>query len=548
MELQKHPKHSQRKLLFSALVPGPCATWAITLPFGKYFMGREFTPHGYCLSWDPGLVWLHVISDALIFLSYLSIPFTLIYFVRRRRDLPFNWMFVCFGVFIVACGFTHALEIWTLWHADYWLSGVVKAITAAASVPTAVLLVRLVPKALAIPTAGELNAAEEALRVSEEKFRTLVDAANDAIITADVTGTIVDFNRAAEKMFARSKAETIGQPLTVLMPRRFHDAYLRGLERCQQGGAADALGKTLELQGRRCDGTEFPLQLSLASWTAKNQRFFTGVLRDITERVRVENEIREVNRQMEGRNAELAAVNQELESFSYCVSHDLRAPLRAIDGFSLALLQDAEKKLVPEEKQHLDRIRTATARMTRLIDDMLNLARTARHEMVQQTVDLSRLAQEVVIQLRAADPGRSASVVVAPGLVAEGDPQLLRVLLENLIGNSWKFTSKRTDARIEVGVSEHGHERVFVVRDNGPGFDMKYADRLFGVFQRLHRGTEFPGTGIGLASVQRIVHRHGGRIWAEAVPGEGASFYFVLNAANAEPQSARAAARAAGAS
>ena len=370
--------------------------------------------------------------------------------------------------------------------------------------------------------------AEEALYASEEKFRTVVETANDAIVTANIDGKIVDLNRATERMFGRSRTEMTGKPLTILMPDRFKIAHEAGIARYRKTGEAHVLGKTTELTGLRHDGTEFPLQFSIARWTARNEIFFTGVLRDVSAQKQVENEIRELNRRLDHRNSELTLINRELETFSYSVSHDLRAPLRAIDGFSLALLEDAQDKLNPEEQNHLNRIRAAATRMGRLIDDLLGLARTARRDLTLERVNLSLLAEEVVAQLRTTDPDRRAVVVIAPGLTATADLQLLRVVLENLLGNSWKFTSKQREARIELGLWQSHPEHVFFVRDNGSGFDMKYADKLFGAFQRLHSEREFPGTGIGLASAQRIVHRHGGRIWAESKPGEGATFFFKL--------------------
>ena len=233
---------------------------------------------------------------------------------------------------------------------------------------------------------------------------------------------------------------------------------------------------------------------------------------------------------MERRNTELVAVNKELEAFSYSVSHDLRAPLRAIDGFSLALLEDCQDRLGREERARLQRVRAAAARMGQLIDDMLQLARTARCEMIPQTVDLSHLAQEIAFQLQKSEPKRQASFVIAPGLTVEGDRGLLRIVLENLLANAWKFTSRQPDARVELGSHRHDTQEVYFVRDNGVGFDMRYVDKLFGAFQRLHDVTEFPGTGVGLATVQRIIHRHGGRVWAEGMVGQGATFYFILEA------------------
>jgi signal transduction histidine kinase len=379
--------------------------------------GSDFMPHGYCYLWNPGMVWLQVISDGLMALSYYCISVALVYMSRRRRDLPFNWIFWMFALFILGCGTTHVMEVWTVWHASYLAAGMIKAGTAAVSVLTAVMFVPLISKAIALPSAEQLRA-----------------------------------------MNGRLQAE-------------------------------------------------------------------------VAERERVERELRKTLAERDRSAVQLEAANLELEAFTYSVSHDLRAPLRHIGGFSRILAEDFGEAMAPEARKFLGRIEDGVQHMGQLVNALLNLAHVGRYELHLQATRLNEVVEDVVSMLQPEIRDRKVAWRIASLPTAECDPLLIRQVFQNLIANGLKFSRDRECSMIDIDCRSEGDRVVIVVRDNGVGFDMKYADKLFGVFQRLHKAEEFEGTGIGLATVQRILLKHGGLTWAEGEVGKGASFFFSLAAA-----------------
>lgn len=375
--------------------------------------------------------------------------------------------------------------------------------------------------------------AETARVQAELHLRSVAESATDAIISTDRGGQVASWNEGAARMFGFSAAEIIAKPLTLLMPERFHQAHRDGLDRLAAGGQPRIIGQTVELFGVRKGGAEFPIELSLATWQVEGEAYFSGIIRDISERRRIEAELERhrsgLEELVEQRTTALAATSRELEAFAYSVSHDLRAPLRSIDGFSQIILEDYADRLDEKGRGHLDRVRAASQRMGRLIDDLLGLSRVTRREVRPTRIDLSKIAEETVAELRAGDPERDVIVEVQRGLRDRADEGLMRVVLGNLLGNAWKFTARHDRARIEFGARPEGSGRAYFVRDDGAGFDPAYTDKLFGAFQRLHATGEFQGSGIGLATVERIVQRHGGRVWAEGVVEQGATFYFTLS-------------------
>ena len=328
----------------------------------------------------------------------------------------------------------------------------------------------------------------------------------------------------------KSSADTRDIPLVMLTAVEDREAMIQGLG----AGADDYIAKSSDFDLVRA---RVHAQIRRKQFEDETRRIREQLLSAEVEAVEAR-AAREMAEQRAALVAELEAKNEELEAFSYSVAHDLRAPLRSIDGFGLALLEDYADRLDDDGRQYLNYVRESAQQMSQLIDDMLALSRVTRGEFERTRFDLSRIARSVGAELARAAPARRVDFNVADGLTGEGDARLVTIVMENLLGNAWKYSQQRDLAQIEVGVLA-GEPPVFFVRDNGAGFDMAYAGKLFGMFQRLHANSEFEGTGIGLATVQRVIRRHGGRIWADAAPGRGATFFFTLaaDARKGPPQS-----------
>jgi PAS domain S-box-containing protein len=401
----------------------------------------------------------------------------------------------------------------------------------------------------------ERKQAEEALRESEVLFRKLFEdhSAVKLILDPD-TGNIVDANEAAAVFYGWSREQLKQmkiQGINTLPPEEVKKEMekVRAQKRIY-----------FEFRHRRADGSVRDVGVFSSKIETNKRDLLHSIVYDITDRKQAEKEILRLNAELEKDVAErtkelhdsqlallnlvddlnqsaknialanqaLAATNKELEAFSYSVSHDLRAPLRGMDGFSKTLLEDYSDKLDATGKNYLERIRAGTQRMGSLIDDMLKLSQVTRVEFKRESVDLSKMVRTILLTVRRNNPARDVKVSIQKDIIIDGDRHLLEIALTNLIDNAWKFTGKTKNARIEFGTLLKDGKPVIFIRDNGVGFDMAYVDKLFGAFQRLHTTAEFPGTGIGLATVQRVIHRHGGKIWAEGEVGKGATFFFTI--------------------
>jgi signal transduction histidine kinase len=370
--------------------------------------------------------------------------------------------------------------------------------------------------------------------IMEDQAQEIFDTARESLLVLDSLLRVRVANQAFYQTFQASPAETLGRHLfdlgdgqwnvprlrmaiTSIIPR---DAQVRDFEVNSEFGKIGA--KCMLLNARR-----------IGKAGVSSASIFVAI-EDVTEKRLIQKALRQLNldldRRVRERTAQLENTNKELEAFCYSVSHDLRAPLRGIDGFSQELAVSHASQLDELAQHYLARIRTGVQRMSQLIDDLLQLSKITREEMRRDHVNLIELIDSIVDDLRRLEPDRQVTFLVEPGMTAQGDRRLLRLVLENLLANAWKFTSRRPQATIEIGRAMRKHAQiVFFVRDDGVGFDMAFAAKLFGAFQRLHGEREFPGNGIGLATAQRIVHRHGGKIWAESAINHGATFYFTLN-------------------
>ena len=385
----------------------------------------------------------------------------------------------------------------------------------------------------AIRYAVERKRAEEALREERDRAQGYLDVAEVMLLVVDADERVALVNRKGCQTLRYEEEEILGQNwFDRFVPERLRDEVRGVFRRLMAGDVEPVEHHENPVVTKGGEERIIAWHNALLTDEAGNVTGTLSSAEDITERKQAEEQLRRHRDQLEElvaeRTAELTAANRELEAFCYSVSHDLRAPLRSMDGFSQALLEEYGGKLDAQAQDYLQRVRGGSQRMGRLIDDLLDLSRISRQGLRRQPVDLSAMVREIAAGLVQSRPQRQVQFAIADGLVAQADPELVHVMLQNLLDNAWKFTRPHPEATVQFGVTQHDGESAYFVRDDGVGFDMAYADKLFQPFQRLHSEGEFEGTGIGLATVQRIIHRHGGRVWAEGEVERGCTVYFTL--------------------
>ncbi len=510
--------------------------------FFRKIVSPDFLPHGHSFFWEPSLVWLNVISDALITLAYFFIPFTLSYFVRRRSGQELRRPMLMFAIFMYACGTTHLLLVWNVWHSAYWLEGFVKAITAIVSVTTAIFAVRMAPMVLKMAMPNELalvhdslsgeregrRVAEEKLRLllqaqllaSEDKLRVCFEGASQAILGVWSDGYIALVNQRTEEMFGYPRLELLGQELQMLLPERFRAEYTAHRDNFFYAPRVRDLGEGMALIGRRKDGTEFPIEVGLSHVNTPDGALAFGMVNDISERRRAASELEHLN-------DELRRSNVEIEQFAHVASHDLQEPLRMVTSYLQLIERRYADRLDENGKEFIGFAVDGAKRMKALIKDLLELSRAGTYTTKFREVDARSVFENAVDNLKTAIEESGARITADPLPTIVGDPVLLTQVFQNLIANAIKF-QKDGAPRAHISAEQQGAVWIFSIRDNGIGIESQHQDRIFRIFERLHPTEEYSGSGIGLAITRKIVERHGGKIWVESQPGTGSTFHFSI--------------------
>ncbi|MEB3310624.1 MAG: ATP-binding protein [Snowella sp.] len=535
----------------------------------KIFSTGSYIPHGHCYLWQSELIWLHIVSDSLIALAYYSIPLTLVYFVYKRKDLPFDWIFLLFGAFIISCGTTHLMAVWTLWYPIYWLSGILKAITALISIYTAITLVELMPLALALPSPTQLTLMNQQLeqqirdrQQAEEQVRELNRdlEAKVAQRTAELKQSMNQVQDYVERTALAMEAAQMGswdwdlntQKITwshyheILWgdepgtPERTYEDWIRRI-RTEDLSRVEAAVQQAKLNHSNFseeyritweDGTEH--------WMVSYGRYYynyegepfrvMGMVQEITDRKMAEVTLQEQARQLNEINTQLMQTtelvhqrNQELDRFSYIVSHDLKAPLRAVANLSQWIEEDLGEQIPQETQHHFQLLRSRIARMDNLINGLLTYARSGYQSVTVVEFSLNELLLEIIDSLNI--PPHCTVKVPPNPLILKANRLMLSQVFTNLIGNAIKYND-RPDKAVKITAQIQAQDYRFSVADNGPGIPPEYQERIFEIFQTYNDPKQQEGTGIGLAIIKKIIERVGGQIELESKLGTGTIFHF----------------------
>lgn len=482
--------------------------------------GNGFIPQGANFLWEPGLLWLHVLSDLGIALTAFGMGLALLYIRTKRRDLAMRNLYIIFAILSGLTGILALSDIWLMWRVDYLAFGLFRLFYAAVSVWCLMAVLLTVPRALAQPNTKQLSQANEALetlyRQSEESSRTVVDNVLDGIITIDEHDRIRSFNAACEDMFGYQASEVIGQPISLLMPDPTYSEHERYVSEYLPIDAG-----AREVQARRKDGDMFSADLSVSAFEIDGKPHYTGIIRDITRAKQAEAARQALLRR-------LTDSNTELERFAYVASHDMQEPLRMVLNFSQIVAKDYADKLDDEGREYLKIIGDSAGRMRDMVQDLLEYARLDKEGARFGPVDLRTELAHVLENLRAMTKESQAVITYDRLPVITGNGVQLMRLLQNLIANAIKYQQPKRLPVIHVGCTDEGEHWQICVRDNGMGIEKAFIEQIFEPFRRLHSWDGIQGTGLGLSVCRKIVETHGGRIWAVSEPDVGSTFFFTI--------------------
>lgn len=496
--------------------------------FRGLFDSSDFPARWHCGNWSLGLGWLHIVSDLAIFGAYTTIPLLLVLLVFRRRDVPFQGVFLLFGAFILACGTTHLNEAIIFWNPVYRWAGLIKVCTALVSWGTVFALVPTVKIALSLRTPSELEREVQQrtaeAQMAQRRFAAVVEAAPCAMLMVDRERKIRLVNKRAEELFGYPREEILGAAVETLVPSRSQDDHPANMESFFASPTARAMGAQRELLGRRKDGTDVPIEIGLGPVDTQEGVQVIASIIDISERRDAERRLSEAQ---ELRTADLKRSNDELEQYAYAASHDLQEPLRMVSSYLQLLKEEYGGKLGPEADTYIHFASDGSRRMQGMLSDLLAYARVESRGGDFRPVQSAECLAAVLRDLKLKIDESEATITqgALPSVVA--DPRQMERLFLNLLNNALKFCQGRKP-QVHVDAVVRGAFCEFSVADNGIGIEGKYFDRIFAIFKRLHTQEEFPGSGIGLAHCKRIVLRHGGRIWLESTPGQGTTFFFTI--------------------